>query len=114
VHLRLAGNYQLASPGGIGTGNIFRIEAVVALAAALYVLVRGSTLSYAAAFVVAVSALAAVVLYRYVDVPAVGPLPVMYEPVWFFQKSLSAIAEGVAAVAAGVGWLHASREVADR
>jgi hypothetical protein len=36
---------------------------------------------------------------RYVDLPAVGPLPSMYEPLWFFEKSLSAAAEAVAALA---------------
>lgn len=102
VHLRLAANYQLAAPGGIGQGNLFRIEAVAAIAVALYVLVRGSKLSFAAAFLLLASALAAVVLYRYVDVPAIGPIPSMYEPVWFFQKTLSAVAEGVGAVLAVV------------
>lgn len=102
VHLRLAANYQLAAPGGIGQGNLFRIEAVVAIGVALYVLVQGSTASYAAAFLVLASSLAAVVLYRYVDVPAIGPIPSMYEPIWFFQKSLSALAEGAGAVLAAV------------
>ena len=40
-------------------------------------------------------AFAAVMLYRYVDIPAIGPLPAMYEPVWFFEKTLSAVAEGL-------------------
>jgi hypothetical protein len=102
VHLRLAANYQLAAPGGIGQGNLFRIEAVVAIGVALYVLVRGSKASYAVAFLVLSSALAAVVLYRYVDVPAFGPIPSMYEPIWFFQKSLSAVVEGAGAVLAAI------------
>jgi hypothetical protein len=100
VHLRLAANYQLAAPGGIGQGNLFRIEAVVAIGVAIYVLIGRSRASFAVAFVVLSSALAAVVLYRYVDVPAIGPIPSMYEPIWFFQKSLSALAEGVGAVLA--------------
>lgn len=107
VHLRLAGNYQLASPGGIGTGNLFRIAAVLAIGAAVYVVLRGSRAAYGLAFAVALSALAAVVLFRYVAVPAIGPLPAMYEPIWFFEKSLSAVAEAVGAVAAAVGWLTA-------
>jgi hypothetical protein len=96
VHLRLAPGYQLAIPGGIGQGNLFRVEAVVALAAAAYVLLRGSRLSFLVAALVGLSALAAVVETRYAQVPALGPIPSMYEPVWFFQKSLSAVAEGVA------------------
>jgi hypothetical protein len=104
VHLTLAANYQLAAPGGIGAGNVFRIEAVVAILAALYVLIRGSRLSFAAAFVVAFSALVAVILYRYVDVPPIGPIPAMYEPIWFFQKTMSAVSEAIGALLAGVGF----------
>jgi hypothetical protein len=103
VHLRLAPDYQLAAPAGIGQGNLFRIAAVAAILAALWVLVRPSRLSFAVAFLVAASALVAVLLYRYVDVPAIGPIPSMYEPTWFFEKSLSAIAEAVATLAALTG-----------
>lgn len=103
VHLRLASDYQLAASSGIGAGNLFRIEAAAATLAAGYVLLRGSRPAYLFAFSVAFSALVAVVLYRYVEVPQIGPLPAMYEPVWFFEKNLSAIAEAVGAAAAAVG-----------
>jgi hypothetical protein len=103
VHLRLAPDYQLAAPGGIGQGNLFRIAAGAAILAALWVLVRPGRLSFAAAFLVAAGALAAVLLYRYVDVPALGPVPSMYEPLWFPEKTFSAVAEAVAAGAALVG-----------
>jgi hypothetical protein len=103
VHLRLASDYQLAAPGGIGQGNLFRIEAVVAIAVGLFVLVIGHRAAYAAAFIVAASALGAVLVYRYIDVPAIGPIPSMYEPLWYFQKSLSAVAEGAGAVLAACG-----------
>ena len=111
VHLRLASMYQAAAPGGIGAGTLFRIEAAVAILAALYVAVRGSRAAYAVAFVVALGALGAVLLYRYVNVPAFGPIPSMYEPVWFFQKSLSAVAEGIGVVAAAAGLVHARRRM---
>lgn len=101
VHLRLASGYQLSAPAGIGAGNLFRLQAVVALAAAAFVLVRGDRASFAVAFLVAVSALGAVLLYRYVDLPAMGPIPAMYEPVWFPEKTLTTVAEAVAAVVAG-------------
>ncbi|WP_235347374.1 hypothetical protein [Arthrobacter sp. SPG23] len=103
VHIHLAPGYQGASPAGIGQGNLFLIESAAAILAGLYVLVRGSRASYALALVVALSAFAAVVLYRYVDVPAFGPFPAMYDPVWFFEKSLSAVAEGAGALLAAVG-----------
>ena len=103
IHLKLASRYQLAAPGGIGQGNLFRIEAVAALIAALYVLARGSRPAYATSFLVAASALGAVLLYRYVNVPALGPIPSMYEPLWFAQKTATAVAEAVAALAAIAG-----------
>lgn len=110
VHLRLAANYQLASSGGIGAGNLFRIAAVLAIGAAVFMLLRGSRVAYAVAFAVALSALAAVLLYRYVDVPPIGLLPSMYEPIWFFEKTLSAVAEAVGVVAAALGWLTTARD----
>ncbi|MDQ0029570.1 hypothetical protein [Arthrobacter bambusae] len=108
VHFDLAPGYQLAAPGGIGQGNLFRLEAAAALLVALYVLVRGSRPAYAAALLVAGSAFVAVLLYRYVDIPALGPVPAMYEPVWFFEKALSAVAEGIGAVLAAVGLFRQS------
>jgi hypothetical protein len=56
--------------------------------------------------------LAAVLIYRYIDVPAIGPIPSMYEPLWFFQKSLSAVAEAAGALLAASGVaLHHLRRV---
>jgi hypothetical protein len=103
VHFRLAPGYQLANPGGIGQGNLFYLEAAAAILVALYVLVRGSRPAFFAALLVTGSALAAVLLSTYVDLPAIGPIPSMYEPVWFFEKTLSAIAEGFGVVVSIVG-----------
>lgn len=100
VHLHLARGYQQSAPSGIGAGNLFRIQAVFALGVAVWLAWRGGRAAFLAAFAVGVSAVAAVVLYRYVNVPAIGPLPAMYEPVWFAEKTLSAVAEGVAAAGA--------------
>ncbi|HEV2089179.1 MAG TPA: hypothetical protein VGR21_12775 [Cryptosporangiaceae bacterium] len=98
LHLVLASDY--VGPGAISQGALFRVEAAVAAVAAVLVLLVRRRVVYLLAFLVAASALAAVVLYRYVDVGALGPLPNMYEPVWFFEKTLSAVAEAVAAVGA--------------
>ncbi len=108
VHLRLAGTFDFQD-AGIGTGNMFRIAAAAAILAGLYVLLRGSRPAYAVAFVVAFSAFVAVVLYRYVEVPQLGPIPPMYEPIWFFEKTLSAVAEGIGAVAAAIGFVVTGR-----
>ncbi len=51
-------------------------------------------------------ALGAVLLYRYVDVGQLGPIPNMYENTWQVPgKLLSAYAEGAAVVLAGLGLL---------
>ena len=110
VHIRqVPQGYQLGpNPEGLGEGNLFYLEAAAAILVALYVLLRGSELAYLAALLVAGSALTAVLLYRYVDVPALGPIPAMYEPVWFFEKTLSAVAEAAASCWPWWGWLRAA------
>ena len=97
-----------ASPGGIGQGNLFLLEAATAVLVGLYVLIRGSRISFALALLVALSAFGAVMLYRYVDIPAFGPFPAMYDPVWFFEKTLSAVAEGAGVLLAGAGLMRGS------
>jgi len=111
LHLQLAANYQLAAPGGIGQGNLFRIEAALALLALLWVVLRGSRAAYAAALAVAAGGLVALLAYRYYQLPAFGPVPAMYEPVWFFKKTLTAVAEAVATGAAVVGFLRSAQSV---
>ena len=108
VHLFLAPGYQNAQPGTVSQGTLFLLEAAVALVAGIFVLLRGSRAAYAVALLVALSAFAAVMLYRYVDIPAIGPIPAMYDPVWFFSKTLSAVAEGAGALLAAVGLARAS------
>jgi hypothetical protein len=99
VHAALESQY--AGLGGtLSQGRLFGAEAVVAGVIGLWLLVTGSRWAWAATFLVAASALGAVLLYRSVDVGALGPLPNMYEPTWYFRKTLSAYAEAVAAAAA--------------
>lgn len=109
VHLRLASSFQLAAPGGIGGGALFRVQAVLALVAGLYLLITGRRRAYVLAAFVLASAFAAVVLTRYVQLPALGPIPGMYEPLWYAEKVLSAVAEGVGAVLAVVGYVLRGR-----
>jgi hypothetical protein len=99
VHADLAANYDLVG-SAITQGTLFRIEAGASAAAALLVVAVGGRLVYAAAAAVAGSALAVLLLYRYVNVGSIGPIPNMYEPVWYTEKSVAAIAEAAAAAAA--------------
>jgi len=100
VHLHLAAGYD-ANTAAISEGALFRVEAVVAgLAAVLVLLTRSQVGVVVVAFLVAAGGVGAVLLYQYVDVGAVGPLPNMYEPLSYPEKTDSLIAEAVAALAA--------------
>jgi hypothetical protein len=102
VHLDLASNFASVKTSTISQADIFRIESVVALVVAAALLVRPRRETAAAVFLVAASAAVAVVLYRYVDVGKIGPIPNMYDPYWApAGKWLSAVAEIVAALASG-------------
>lgn len=114
IHLSLAPQMQLAAPGGIGGGWLFRLQAVVALLAAASLLLRPSPVAYLLAGAVALSAFVPVLLYTYVDVPAIGPIPSMYDPFWTTPKLVSAVAEGLGATLAGVGLWLTSRPATDR
>lgn len=105
VHASLASPYDRVGQQ-ISQGTVFRLEAAVASLAALLVLLLGRRRPvWAFAFLVSVSALGAVLLYQFVNVGTLGPLPNMYEPFWGSSKTESAIAEAVGAVAALVGFL---------
>ncbi|MFJ2188993.1 hypothetical protein ACIOJE_13730 [Kitasatospora sp. NPDC087861] len=100
VHADLAEGYD-AVVKSVSQGDLFRIEAALAALAALLLLVRPHRPALAFAFLVAAGGLAALLLYRYVDVGSLGPLPNMYEPVWYTDKQTAAVAEAVAALATG-------------
>jgi hypothetical protein len=109
VHADLAPDYD-AVRASVSQGTLFRVEAAAAALAALLVLVaRRRRTAWAFAFLVAAGGLAAVLLYRYVQVGAVGPLPDMYEPIWFPEKTASAVAEAVGAGTALLGLVLAWR-----
>jgi hypothetical protein len=100
VHFDLASAYERVASSTLSQADLFRTEGVLAVLAAVAVLVRPRRYTAALAFLVSAGGTAAVLVYRYVDVGAVGPLPNMYEPLWYPEKTLSAWAEGIAALAA--------------
>jgi hypothetical protein len=105
VHWQNASAYD-AVTATISQGQLFRAEAALAVTVGLLVLVRPRPSSWLAALAVAASALAAVLLYRYVDVGSLGPLPDMYENTWQVPgKLLSAYAEAAAIGLASLGLL---------
>ena len=104
VHVDLASRYDAnQGTGPLSQGDLFRIEAVVSGLVALALIISGRWLVWVVAWLVAASAVGAVLLYRYHDPGELGPLPDMYEPFWFREKTVASVAEAVAVVTATAG-----------
>jgi hypothetical protein len=100
VHFDLASGYDGVQTSTLSQGDLFRVEGVLALLAAVALVVRPRRYTAALALVVSAGGTAAVLLYAHVNVGTVGPIPNMYEPIWYQEKTVSAWAEGIAAAAA--------------
>jgi len=113
VHWHLAPGFDgvkgTASPQ-VSQGELFRVETALALIAIVLVLVTRRRLAAMVALLIAAGGLGAVLLFAYVDVGGWGPLPNMYDPFWYPEKTVSAVAEAVAAL--GALWLLVMRPVA--
>ena len=112
VHLRDAFYFDANAGALLTEGELFRIQAGVAIAVAALVLFWPRWPTWALAFLVSASAVAAVVTYTYVNLGPLAGLPGMYEPSWGPPgKLLSAYAEGAGALLslAGLGWALARR-----
>jgi len=108
VHFRDAGFYGAVTTSVLSQATLFRVQASLAAAVGLALLIRPSRAWWAAALVIAGSAFGAVMLYRYVNVGTLGPIPNMYEPTWASPGKLaSAWAEGAATILAAIGLLVA-------
>jgi hypothetical protein len=127
LHVDQAFRYEPNRDNGISQGDLFRIEAGAASFAALAVLVltwrtAWALVGWALAIVVAASAFGAVMIYTHYDIGPLGPLPDMYEPFWYTEKTQAAVAEGIATGAAVLGftltavpaWIRRRRRVASR
>ena len=101
VHLHLASRYGF--PGTISGETIFRIQGIVAATIAVLLLVTGNKWIWVAAALVGLASFAAVMLYRYVDVGSIGPLPNMYDSTW--QPSPEKVLSAIAEIAVPVLWL---------
>ncbi len=108
IHLMLAGPYDANTGALIGQGDLFRIQAAVNVLVAVMLLAtlrwhRWAVVAAITAAVVAAGGLALVVITALVplDLTAIG-LPYLFEPIWFGDKIISAVAQGIALVAAGL------------
>ncbi|MFE2463217.1 hypothetical protein [Streptomyces sp. NPDC059402] len=98
VHAHLADRYD-AVAASISQGTLFRVEAALAALAALLVLVWRRLPGDLFAALVAAGGLALLLVYRYVDIGELGPVPDMYEPVWYGEKEVTVLAQAVAVLA---------------
>lgn len=101
IHFKLAPAYDQVRSSTVSQGDLFRIEAWLAVAAAVLVVVVRKPITAFLAAAVAGGGLVPLLVYRYYDFGSLGPLPAMYEPAWYPDKTNTCIAQAVAAVAAG-------------
>ena len=108
IHLTLAGPYDAITGTLIGQGDLFRIQAVVNIVVAALLLVsllyrRWAGVVSLGAALVAAGGLGLVVITALVplDLTALG-LPYLFEPIWFADKVVSALVQGIALVAAAL------------
>ena len=95
------------SDGAVTLAGLFLLQAVAAALVAGWVLARPSRPAWTAAAVVGLGSLAALLLSTYVRIPAVGPFPPLYEPLWYGEKVLAAVTAGLAAAGGLAGLLPA-------
>lgn len=117
VHFHGAHIYDPVRTSTLSEGDLFRAEASAAVLAAVALLLRPRRYTVAFAALVAGSGAAALFVYRYYDLGRLGPIPSMYEPLWYPEKTAAAIAELVATLTAAAVFLiehHHSRNRADR
>lgn len=100
VHLQYAGDYRRVATSVVSQATLFRLEGGAALLAAVAVVLLPRRATAVLGAVVAGGGALAVAAYTWGDPGRLGPLPDMYEPLWFSAKTASFVAEVVAALAA--------------
>ena len=112
IHATTAALHDPVHGGVLTAGNLFRFETAVRVLLVVLLLIRPARWSFVAALVATATALGIVLLYRYVNVGPIGPIPNLYEPSWQVPgKVASASAEVIAIVlsAAGLALIGATR-----
>lgn len=99
IHLHLAHLYRTLGDT-ITQAQLFYVQGVIAAVVGLWLLVTGQRFAWWAAALVGAASFGAVMLYRYVDVGAIGPIPNMHDASWLPSpdKAVSAIAEAAVVV----------------
>lgn len=108
VHASLASTFDPIK-ATFSQGQLFRVEAAAAAVAGVLILAWANRVTWLFALLVLVGGLAAVLFYALVDPGQLGPLPDMYDPSWTPAKTVSAVAEALGALFAGIGLRRALR-----
>lgn len=114
MHFKLAPGLDGKKGSGVSAGLLFRAQAVAAAVAAIVLLIKANRATFAFAFLVSAGAVGALLLYHYVDVGPIGPMPNMHTPEWYTDKVITLAGEAAATFAAFVGalWRPAGRRAA--
>ena len=102
VHIDLDHLYDFPQPGWVNESVLFQIEGLLAMGAAVWLVIRQDVWSAGFAALLSGGGAFLLILYRYVDVGRIGPIPNMHEPIWFTEKSVCVIGELVAFVASAL------------
>jgi hypothetical protein len=99
IHFQLAGPFDAIAGTLVSQGTLFRIQAAVNIAAALLLITR-TRWAAALAAVAAAGGLALVVITTLVplDLTPIG-LPFLFEPIWYADKVIAAVAQAIALTA---------------
>lgn len=100
THLDLAHLYTGNTTGTVNEGVLFQIEAGLAIAIGLWLLIRPGILSIVATLLITGGGATALIVYRYYNIGKIGPIPPMHEPIWFAEKEWSLFGELIAFAAA--------------
>lgn len=98
THAHLASQYDVGP--AITLGQLFIAQAIVTSFVAVWMLLRDSSMVWVAATLVMAASATVVLLSVVAKLPAIGPFPSIYEPVWFTEKIISAASEVVFVVLA--------------
>ena len=97
IHFVLAAPFDALVGTLVSQGNLFRVQGIVNILAAILILLIHRRWVGLVAAAIAAGGLAMLVASVYVpiDLSALG-LPVIYEPVWYPDKAIAAIAQSLA------------------
>jgi hypothetical protein len=115
AHLAVAHVYEPIRTSTVNEAVLFRIEAALALVSAAWLVLHRHVLSIVFAALVSGGGAFVLLLYNYVDVGKIGPVPDMYDPFWRTEKKWSLAGELIALAGALVllgMWVYERRGAA--